>query len=703
VSAELFVELRCEELPARMVRPAVEGLKAWLLGLLEGVGHGRVSTWATPRRLAVAIEDVASGRPVVEREVTGPPAAAAFRDGQPTDVALGFARSRGVDPSALRIVELPKRGPVVAASIREGGEQAVDLVRTGLGAVIEKIPFPKAMVWGTGGLAFGRPLHGIVALYGGRVIEGEAHGIRFGDTTVGHRLAPEPLRVTGSADWLAGMRERWVEPDFDVRRARIAGLLDEAAAELEADPIRDDALLEEVTNLVEWPVKVIGDFDADLLGLPPRLLVTSMRVHQRYFPVHRQGALTSRFVVISNNPVGKAALIAEGNARVLRARFHDARFFLAEDRHEPLAEHGAKLVQMRWIRGLGTMSDKQRRVAELARELAAWTGADPELAAEAGSLCKADLATQMVGEFPELQGHMGRLYAEHEGRPAAVATAIEEHYQPRFADDAVAATEVGATVALADRLDTLVGCFGIGMEPTGGGDPQGLRRAALGVARTVLAHGLRGSLRRRFADAIATFDAYAEANPDGFEAWRKAAATRDPAALALALVEFTLARLKAQKVAEGVSPDVVDAVLAVSDHDPDLVVVDRKLAALVAITGTPDFPVILTTFKRVLNITAAAGGDIPPPAPSRATVAAELDLLARADRVSDEVEAAADRLDHGAALAAILGLRPAVEAFFDAVLVNADDADVRALRLGILVKVADVFRRVADFSRISTR
>lgn len=705
MTGELFVELRCEELPASMVRPALAGLAAGLEALLDGVPHGAIRTWATPRRLAVAIADVASGRPAVEREITGPPADRAFKDGVPTAVAEGFARSKGVDVADLRVVELPKRGAVLAVTVREGGEQVVDLVTHGLADVIAAVPFRKAMVWGEGGLTWGRPLHGIVATYAGAALSGQAHGIAFGTSTLGHRRSPGPVSVTGSADWLTGLRAHHVEPDLDVRARRIQELLAEAAAAHGGDPIDLPELAEEVLHLVEWPGAVVGSFDEDLLELPPRLLTTAMRVHQRYFPITRDGALTNRFVVITNNPFGDAEVIAEGNARVLRPRFYDARFFFADDRQHRLEHFAASLGKMRWIRGLGTMADKAARVAALAGELAPRVGADAAQATRAGALSKADLTSKMVGEFPELQGHMGRLYAAAQGEPQAVAVAIEEHYQPAFAADAVAASPVGVAVALADRLDTLVGAFGIGMEPTGGGDPQGLRRAALGLVRTLVEHGLRVDVAELVGVAVDAF--HDAAGGEGFEAWHKARGTGPVAtardALVASLVAFVTTRHKAWWQAEGAPADYVDAVLdtvaEVGGYDP--VRVHQQVSALVAASRSEAFGAVLEVFKRVLNILQQAPSDLGPAAALSEPVEAALHTAVA--QVGARVDAAVGALDYAAALDAMVDLRAPVEDFFTGVMVHADDPAVRSARLGLLAEVARTLRGVADFSRISTR
>lgn len=724
---DLLVEIGVEELPAGMVLPAVEGLRDGLLALLAGVERGAVRTYATPRRLAVAIVDLAHAQPSTEREITGPPAERAFGpDGQPTEVGVAFAVGKGARAEDLRVVELPKRGRVAAVTIREGGARVVDLLSAGLADLITKIPFPKKMIWGNGGLAFGRPLQRVLAIFGGQVIPGEVHGIPFGNVTVGHRLAPEPVTVGNEAFWLASLRAHYVEPDVAVRRARVEAMLEETARELGADPIRNDALLDEVVQLVEWPVRVLGTFDEDLLGLPPRLLVTSMRVHQRYFPVSKGGKLTNRFVVIGNNPLADPEVVAEGNARVLRARFYDARFFLREDQGKRLEAHGEKLGAMRWIRGLGTMADKALRLVRHGAAVSDVFGADAAAVARAGALCKCDLATQMVGEFPELQGHVGQLYARHQGEPDAVAVAIEEHYQPRFAGDALPAGPEARALAVAERLDALVGCFGIGMEPSGSGDPQGLRRAASGLVQIFSESGLRLDLRALFASAVASFHAacldtlqaaaqaghatgtveQAAAAVPAFDAWFKARGVGEEARGAAELVEklvtFTLARFKANQIERGRSTDVVEAALTGAERGAvDVVALGARLDALAAVAGTERFIAILTTVKRLLNITRDQSGEAPSAADCLEP--AEQALLAATAAAAAEVSAAAERLDYGAALDAVIALAEPVEAFFVAVMVLDPDPVVRARRVGILLGVAAVFGAIADFSRISTR
>ncbi len=699
-TAQLLIELGTEELPARFARPAVEGLRDGLLDLLAGLPHGEVRTYVTPRRLAVVIDDLATHQPTSEKEVLGPPADKAFTDGAPNEAGVAFARGKGADPATLRIVEVPKRGPVAAVTVVEGGAAVADLLAAGLAGVLGKIPFARAMRWADGTFTFGRPLRRIVVVLGGAVVPGEAHGFPFVGETTGHRLTPDAIAVTDATSWLTGLRAHHVEPDRERRRARIVEILATVAEAEGCDPVAHDALLEEVVDLVEWPVGVVGTFDADLLELPPRLLVTSMRVHQRYFPLHRNGELTNRFVVIANNPFADAGVVAEGNARVLRARFYDARFFLREDLGKPLAAHAEKLETMRWIKGLGTMADRGERLATLGALLADSFGATAPTVQTAARLAKADLGTQMVGEFPELQGHVGRLYAARQGVDDAAALAIEEHYLPRFAADATAGSPAGRTLAVAERLDVLVGCFGVGLEPKGGGDPQGLRRAALGLVHTLLAASWRGDLDGLFQAAVGVYHQHATGRA-GFEGWTTATegASADPAGLGSRLATFTLARFKAWQVDLGRSADLVDAVL--SGGSRDVVDLAARLDAFALFAGTASFATILQTFKRVMNILdQAEGGEVD----RQALVEPQaLDLFDAAERVSLAIDAAERDGRWSDALAAVVDLTPTIQAFFDGLLVNDPDPTVRGRRQGTLVRVATVLARVADFRRISTR
>ena len=699
----LIVEIVHEELPASFIRPALKALKDGLVGLLDGIGHGEVRTYATPRRLAVVIDDVAPNRPEVASLVTGPPEDRAFKDGQPTGAAIGFARGKGIDVADLEIVEGPK-GRVIAARVTEGGESTLDLLASGLPDLVTGLPFKKSMEWGLGGMRWARPIHRVNAVLAGSVVPAVVHDMSVGHTTVGHRLALEPFTFATEDEWLSGLRGRHVEPDLAVREARIRSLLLDAALETGSDPIEDDALVEEVLHLVECPVLIVGEFAEELLHLPPRLLVKTMKAHQRYFPLYKDGQLTHRFAVISNNPHGDPGLVATGNARVLLARFDDARFFFAEDQKTPLETHGDELGRMRWIRGVGTMANKQNRVNQLARTLAPAVHADPDQAARAGSLCKSDLTTLMVQEFPALQGHIGRLYAAAHGEPEAVATAIEEHYLPRFAGDDLPQTPEGVAVALADRLDTLAGCFGVNLRPKGG-DPQGLRRAALGVVKILIGAQLRADLAELFGLAIDNLhrDVRIQGDSAAFDQWTtfrgSDSAASDREGVVDELVAFARARFRAQAIAEGASADLVDAVMEVTEADP--LVLEAKVQAIKALQGHPDLIAILTTFKRVMNITREQHDTAP--TRDQLTEDSERALYDALEAAEADIQQATEALDYPEALRLILTLQPAIARLFDEVLIDAPDPAVKAVRMGLLLRVAGTFRGLADFGRINTR
>ena len=530
----LFLEIGTEELPARFAAPAAEALAAATDKLLGAIPHGALRVYGTPRRLAVAVPDVAPARPSVTRLVTGPPAAA---DPAP------FARGRGVDVSALRQVDGPK-GKVWAFDQAQGGEPTRDVVAAGLEELVLGLPFKRTMRWGSGAARFGRPIRHVCAVLDGERVPARVAGLDTVSTSDGHwLLAPERFEVRDAAQWLDALRARYVLADRAERRDVILAALEAAAAAHGALARFDEALLDEVTDLVEAPSVVPGRFAEALLALPPRLLVESMKVNQRYFPLYdaADGALTARFLVVTNNPAGDPELIGQGNARVLAARFHDARFFYAEDRKQPLASHRARLEGMTWIRGLGTMAERQDEVCAAAVRLAVKLEADPAQVEAAGKLCKCDLTTQMVGEFPELQGHVGRLLAEADGVAPLTALAIEEHYLPRFAGDATPSTRAGCALALAERLTLLARAFAAGLAPKGSADPQGLRRAANGVVAILLDAGVRIDLRTLFRVAGAT------ASDE--------------------LVDFVVARLRATLLADGIATDLVEAVLAADSTD----------------------------------------------------------------------------------------------------------------------------------------
>jgi glycyl-tRNA synthetase beta chain len=498
--------------------------------------------------------------------------------------------------------------------------------------------------------------------------------------TLGHRLTRGPIAVTGSADWLAGLRAHNVEPDNVARRADITAQLNAAAAALGGE-VQEWDLLDEVVNLVEWPVVVTASFGEDLLELPPHLLIESMKVHQRVFPITVDGALDHHFLVVSNQPHARqpdaAATIAEGNQRVLTARFYDAKFFYAEDRQKTLSDFRGRLEGMQWIRKGGTMAEKADRIASLSEALAPLLGADSAAAARAGQLCKYDLGTQMVSEFPKLQGHVGSLLAGFDGEDAGVARAIEEHYFPRYQGDTLPSTALAQAVALADRLDSLAGCFGLGLKPKGSADPLGLRRAAIGLMQILLES--RVSLGLNDLLALTTLDAQQEADLTG----------------------FIVARLRGiflEMYSENPSgTELVNAVMATGDLSP--VALAARIQALATVSATPEFGPLKTTFKRVMGLTKDHGRTDFGTAQFEA--AAESDLHAAFEAVRQTARQHADNQDYSAALAALSSLKPSVDRLFDEVMVMCEDLQVRNNRLSLLRAIGDEFRQIADFTQLS--
>lgn len=668
-TVELFIEVRCEEIPARFVAPAMEGFAAGLKKLLGTLVVGDVVPFSTPRRLALAAQ-VQPVRPTSEKIVTGMPIAQARAGDAWSPAALGFAKKRGVEPTALF-----EHNGFAAIRVTEGGGSTAQLVAAGLESVVLGIPFKKTMRWGTEPARFARPLHDVLCLLDGQRVVATVAGVQTTDLSVGHwLLSPETFPVAESGRWLADLRARQVYADRAERHARVAGMLAEAALLEGVELLPDAALLDEVVDLVESPRVIVGRFPVELLRLPPRLLIESMKVNQRYFPLFERSpggpgssslSLSNRFLVVANNPEGNAALIAEGNARVLSARFHDAKFFFAEDRKVKLHEHAAKLGGAVWRRGLGNMADWQAALSDAAARLAPHTGADVHSVRTLGKVLKADLTTLMVGEFPELQGHVGHLLAAAEGY--ANALAIEEAWLPRFSGDALPTTPEGYSFALAERIYLLSACFAADMEPKGSADPYGLRRAAVGLVALVLAWPaqpgeLPGSLEQIFA--------------------------RAGVALPPSLADFVVARLRATLLAEGHPIDLVDAVLAGGGSDLGSIAARvRGLSAL----PKDELAGVRTTFRRV----AGLGKD-------HASSVYTLDLLqGEAEyRLHVAVKALPSGSHPDELLEALRGLRPIVDRFFDEVLVMCDDLPLRANRLGLLRTILDRFVGFADFARL---
>ena len=687
---EFLLEVFSEEIPARMQAKAAEDLKTLIVTGLEkqGITPDRPRAFVTPRRLVVVMEGLPLSQPDVKEERKGPKVDA------PAAAVDGFLRSTGLTLDQCEQRDTPK-GKVWFAVIEKPGRETVAVLKDVVEQALADLPWPKSMRWGSNPTRWVRPLHRIVALLNGREVDVDYAGVRAGAETVGHRfLAPEPFTVGDFDGYREKLRAAYVMLD-PAERSRV--ILTEAQRLCEAEGLtlkEDEGLLREVTGLVEWPVVLMGRIDEQFMGVPQEVLTTSMRSHQKYFSVlNPDGSLAPRFVVVANMVAedGGQAIVA-GNERVLRARLSDAKFFWDQDRKARLESRVDRLKERVFHAQLGTDWDKVSRIRRLAGEIAAHMGADAAHVDRAAHLAKADLSTGMVGEFPELQGIMGRYYALADGEPQAVVDAVAEHYSPLGPNDRCPTAPVSVAVALADKIDTLAGFFGIEEKPTGSKDPFALRRAALGVIRLILENKLRLPLRTIFAHATEPF----------VEA--KHVADAREAAVPAELLDFFADRLKVHLREAGVRHDLVTAVFALGVED-DLVRLLARVDALSAFVGSEDGANLLVAFRRAANILrieekkdgVAYRGAVDTGAlalPQEQALAAALDAAEPAARSALAAE------DFAGAMAALAGLRAPVDAFFDDVTVNADDASLRRNRLHLLGRIVAVMGEVADFSKI---
>jgi len=683
------MEIGTEEIPAGYVAPALETLgrlAAETLGRLR-LSHGRIHLWGTPRRLALLAEEVAELQEGLDQEIMGPPYSKAFDEGgRPTAAATGFARGHGVQVSDLKVVETPK-GRYVSIRKRTQGRPAKELLPEEIPHWITGIPFPKSMRWRDLSLRFARPIHWIVALFGEEPIPFTLDGIPSGRTTRGHRfLSPRVVEIDEPSSYKELCRSLFVLVDPQERREIILAQARKAAEGLGGRLVEDPALLDTVVHLVEYPVAVAGDFEEEFLLLPREVLVTAMREQQKFFSIENdQGELLPHFVNIANIRNDSMELIRKGNERVLRARLRDARFFFQEDQKRPLEERLKELEGVIFHSKLGTLMEKVLRLRALSRALA--EELEPEAAEEverAAVLCKCDLTTEMVREFPTLQGVMGREYASLQGEAPDVAKAIEEHYLPAFSGDRLPATRVGAVLALADKLDTVCGCFGVGEVPSGAGDPLGLRRAVLGILQIVFEMGYGMSLRSMVAKALAVLD--------GKLRLPRTQVEED-------VLAFFRGRLENFWIGQGRSAEAVMAVTSAGfDKLPEA---RSRLEALESFMAEEGFEDLALGFKRVLNIV----GDHPPGDVDPALVrqAEEEDLLGLLRWAEARIPELIQKGEHLEAFRELARQRSRVDRFFDAVLVNDPDQKVRANRLRMLARLAMVFLRLADFSKLTGR
>lgn len=688
----LLIELLTEELPPKSLSRLSEAFASAIFTALKDQDFlsdtSRYSAYATPRRLAVSITVVAIVQPDKQIERKGPLAASA-RDaaGKPTTALLGFAKSCGVDVNALELGLDAKGVSCYVYKFKKTGQELRDVLIKILSEVLSKLPVAKVMRWGDGEEQFVRPVHSFFVLYGNQELcaHQKLLGVEgvFGITR-GHRfLSSGPVKISHADQYESTLEtEGRVIPSFTKRKQRI---LNELQAQAKgANIIWDEELLDEVTALVEYPVVYAGGFSPDFLSIPQECLILSMKHHQRYFPLaDEQGSLLPRFLMVSNLETDNPQNIIHGNERVLRARLSDAKFFYDQDRKTRLEERVPKLAKVVYHNKLGSQLERVERIQKLAGAIAASLGADAALAERAGYLCKADLLTEMVGEFPELQGITGRYYAFHDGEPQDVAYAIESHYLPRFAGDGLPQGGVCLSVALADKLETLAGLFGIGQQPTGDKDPFALRRQALGVIRILVEGGLSLSLDKLVKEAFSAF-------PEGM----LGDAHTD-------LEIFILERLRGYLRDAGYSANEVESVLRMS---PRLDLIPRRLAAVRAFIDLPEAQSLSTANKRVVNILKQAE------AKGESFINAEADLLkepaerALFDALRKTSEQAASLFRQGdftGYLKTFAVLKSPVDAFFDSVMVMVDDPALRQNRLALLADLRKEMNQVADISKLA--
>jgi glycyl-tRNA synthetase beta chain len=674
-------ELGTEEIPAGMIESAVEQLRSGFESVLAGeqVAWEGLSCFATPRRLAVLVKGLPERRPDREEVLPGPPRSVAFdRDGRPTPAAVGFARKMGVGVDQLELVETG-RGEYLVFRRRLPGDAVPGILSGALPGIIASISWPKTMVWTESRFRFVRPLRWFVCLWNGEVVPFEFEGVVAGRRSRGHRLiGPPEVEVPEADSYVETLRSAFVLVDPAERRRRIEEGLRRESGELEVR--RDQGLIETVVHLNEFPSVLRGSFRPSYLGIPAEVLVTVMRFHQKYFSLQGgDGRLAPEFLTVINTEKDPDGRIRGGHEKVLQARLEDAAFFWKTDRRIPLADRLDSLEHVLFQENLGSYLDKTRRLEWICRELSA-----SETLGEAARLCKVDLTTEMVREFTELQGVMGGLYAREEGRPAEVWQAIYEHYRPISLDDDLPESPNGALLSIADRIDSIVGCFGVGLLPSGSSDPFALRRQAQGLVMLLLAMGIETPLERLVDLALAGFPRFGNAT----EVRRQ-------------VLDFLQRRLNFVLQREGLPQDVLKAVFGVGVGSvPDA---RERARALILIRSDADFDALAAAYKRIKNILAASEEDLSAVDPGAFAEEGEGALFSALGTLRPRVEESVKRKDYLGALRAIAAFRGPVDRFFDDVLVMAEEARLRRNRLALLRAVSELFLAIADVSEIAQR
>lgn len=690
---KLLLEIGTEEIPSSYIQPAVRQLRDILGNKLvdamlepEDRPEPSIISFATPRRLAIVVDDIPVKQQKRTNKVNGPPKKAAFdKDGNPTKAGLGFAIKYGKQVDDLQVEDTPK-GEYTYLEIEEGGEDSADVLKTILPEIISGITFSKTMRWGSGELRFTRPIRHVLALLGGETIKFSMDGLKSGNTTFGHRFMSNGIISIDSPENYETLLEKaGVIVDPQKRKKIINKSLEEAGQKTDASAVPDDGLVDTVCYLTESPVAVVGSFDEKYLDLPRELLITVMKHHQKYFAMEKtDGKLANSFVAFSNIDCADLSVVRKGYERVLEARLSDARFFFDDDRKHPLSHFREKLGSVVYQKGLGTMADKTERIKGIAAQVAELICPGKKTQVEtAADCCKADLTTSMVYEFPELQGIMGREYAKAQGENSEVASAIDEYYKPRFSGDELPSSDVAAAVALADKIDTICGTFALGHIPTGSEDPFSLRRHANGIVRILLTeYGEKLSLYKLTGHAISSLPN--DVIKDTKELYRN-------------VDTFLANRIKSDFQSRGFSFDVIDAILEANQvyYLPDAL---KRCEALEEMKKEDYCENLSISFKRAANIVKEHfSTDIDE---SLLKEAVEKELMASLKKREENLAPLVESKDYESALKEIAEIRTAVDSFFDGVMVMVDDQILKENRLSILRRVVNLFEKVADFSKL---
>ncbi len=694
MAKDLILEIGTEEIPAGFMRDAIDKLSESASRELSGnaLAYGNISAYGTPRRLTLRVTDLTDKQENRSVEFYGPPVRIAFDEkGDPTKATIGFAKSQGVDVKDLVTVTRDK-GEVLAAVKKVKGQKTEKLLKELLPGIITGLLFRKSMKWGDGDAVFARPIRWLLAVYGGKTIHFNIEEVKSSSKSRGHRfMSPKPFTVSGWEDYAEGLEKGFVVLDQDKRKGIIEKGINDLALKIGGTALKDEELLETVSYLVEYPVILKGDFDEDFLKLPKEVLISVMKNHQKYFPVLSRsegGKLLRHFIFVAGTKARDDRVVSKGNERVIRARFTDARFFYNEDKNTPLEEKNIRLKGMVFLSDLGTYYDKTERLKTIAGIIGGQLGIEPLTdVIRAAALSKADLATQMVFEFPELQGTMGKYYALLSGEKDVVARALEEQYMPTSRDGALPETEIGSVLGIADKLDTISACFISGLVPTGTSDPYALRRHAIGIINIVLDKNYHLSINGLLRESLAAITDQAHGK------------SRDSQDNILTEISgFFKERFRNIMISDGFPQDVVEA--AISAEFDDIVDVKRRIEALSEFRRAPDFDSLGIAFKRVVNIVKGQPkGDV---SDTLFVEPVERELHQSYIDTREKVDGKMTERNYKEALTIMKTLKDPVDKFFEHVLVMDENVELRKNRLSMLWEIRDLFFRIADFSKLST-